>query len=188
MKARITRRALPVVLTVSALGVAALGVAAPTASAASLTPASHDFGSRTVGTTSASQPFTLTAICTTEFLGLCIAPDSVVPAPVSTSGDFAQTNNCQPLLFSFVYLVPDSCTINVTFTPTTSGLRTGTLTAGGFIRSLSGTGVAVTQPTTPTTTPSPTFNLQAAIKKCKKKYPKGPKRKKCIKKAKARAG
>jgi hypothetical protein len=32
-----------------------------------------------------------------------------------------------------------------------------------------------------------TFNLKAAIKKCKKKFPKGPKRKKCIKKARAKA-
>jgi hypothetical protein len=31
------------------------------------------------------------------------------------------------------------------------------------------------------------FNLKAAIKKCKKKFPKGPKRKKCIKKAKQKA-
>jgi hypothetical protein len=39
---------------------------------------------------------------------------------------------------------------------------------------------------TPTTATA--FNLKAAIKKCKKKFPKGPKRKKCIKKAKRRAG
>jgi ketosteroid isomerase-like protein len=32
------------------------------------------------------------------------------------------------------------------------------------------------------------YDLQAAMKRCKKKFPKGPKRKKCIKKAKARAG
>jgi ELWxxDGT repeat protein len=35
--------------------------------------------------------------------------------------------------------------------------------------------------------PAPTFNLKAAIKKCKKKFPKGPKRKRCIRKAKAKA-
>jgi len=35
--------------------------------------------------------------------------------------------------------------------------------------------------------PAPTFNLAAAIKKCKKKFPKGKKRKKCIKRARARA-
>jgi trypsin len=35
--------------------------------------------------------------------------------------------------------------------------------------------------------PPPSFNLAAAIKKCKKKFPKGKKRKKCIKKARAKA-
>jgi hypothetical protein len=43
-------------------------------------------------------------------------------------------------------------------------------------------------PVTPTTTqPAPTGQLAAAIKKCKKKFPKGKKRKKCIKRAKQRA-
>jgi hypothetical protein len=40
-------------------------------------------------------------------------------------------------------------------------------------------------PASPATVPG--FNLAAAIKKCKKKFPKGPKRKRCIKKAKAKA-
>jgi hypothetical protein len=40
----------------------------------------------------------------------------------------------------------------------------------------------------PITGPSPpSFNLAAAIKKCKKKFPKGKKRKKCIKRGKKRA-
>ena len=43
-------------------------------------------------------------------------------------------------------------------------------------------------PTPAPTTLAPTFNLKAAIRKCKKKFAKGPKRKKCIKKAKAKAG
>jgi Right handed beta helix region len=42
-------------------------------------------------------------------------------------------------------------------------------------------------PAAPTPTPTATFNLNAAIKKCKKKFRKGPKRAKCIKKAKHRA-
>ena len=46
----------------------------------------------------------------------------------------------------------------------------------------------VTPPPPPLATPSTaTFNLAAAIKRCRKKFPKGPKRKKCIKKAKRRA-
>jgi hypothetical protein len=43
-----------------------------------------------------------------------------------------------------------------------------------------------TFPTSGSTAPS--FDLQAAIKKCKKRFPKGPKRKKCIRKAKQKAG
>jgi hypothetical protein len=39
-------------------------------------------------------------------------------------------------------------------------------------------------PTTPTPTSTATGRRAAAIKKCKKKFPKGPKRKKCIRKAK----
>jgi ELWxxDGT repeat protein len=45
---------------------------------------------------------------------------------------------------------------------------------------------ATTQTPAPTTV-APTFNLKAAIAHCKKKFPKGPKRKKCIRKAKAKA-
>lgn len=40
---------------------------------------------------------------------------------------------------------------------------------------------------TPVTVPKPAFNLKAAIAKCKKKFRKGKKRKRCIKKARARA-
>ena len=165
------------------LAIAMLGVAAPTAGAEFLTPANHDFGSRTVGTTSAPQAFTLGAECQTEVPpGVCFFGEFVVPA-VSTTGDFAQTNSCPSMSFLFGDIPPVTCTINVTFTPTAAGPRAGTLSAGGLSRPLSGTGLAP-----PTPTPTPTFNLQAAIKKCKKNFPKGPKRKKCIKKAKARAG
>jgi hypothetical protein len=49
-------------------------------------------------------------------------------------------------------------------------------------------GVAAPAGTSPIAGLPPSFNLKAAIKKCKKKFPKGPKRKKCIKRAKRRAG
>jgi predicted outer membrane repeat protein len=42
-------------------------------------------------------------------------------------------------------------------------------------------------PPGPAPLPGPTFNLKKAIKKCKKKFPKGPKRKRCIRKAKRKA-
>jgi len=167
----------------TAIVAAALGVAAPTASALSLTPDSHDFGIQTVGTMSSPQPFTLTVRCVTAdplVPDLCLVPDVVTPAASIAGGDFAQTNDCPPTLISTLLFLPVSCTMNVTFTPTASGPRAGTLTAGGFAAALSGTGVAPAAQ-------SPTFDLAAAIKRCKKKLPKGPKRKRCIKRAKARA-
>jgi hypothetical protein len=42
---------------------------------------------------------------------------------ITISGDFAQTNNCTGSIAP-----SSSCTISVTFTPTTTGMRTGTLT------------------------------------------------------------
>lgn len=45
---------------------------------------------------------------------------------ISITGDFAQTNNCPAVLPP-----SDSCVLNVTFTPTTTGLRTGILTMTG---------------------------------------------------------
>jgi hypothetical protein len=157
-----------------ALVVGVLGIAAPTAGAASLTPDLHDFGALPVGTTGAPYTFILSASCTVQATAdpaLCGGSQRFTPA-ISITGDFAQTNNC-PLTLSPV----EACTINVTFTPTAVGFRTGTLTAAsGVASSLTGTGAATG------------VSLKAAIKKCKKKFPKGPKRRKCIKKAKARAG
>jgi hypothetical protein len=49
-------------------------------------------------------------------------------------------------------------------------------------------GTLPTPTPTPTPTPVPSFNLKKAIKHCKKKFPKGPKRKRCIKRAKRKAG
>jgi hypothetical protein len=182
MKAGSLHKALPAVLVV-----AVLGIAAPTAGATSfLYPTGHDFGEQPPGATSESSPFTLTVFCSVQdpgIPGLCAPPAEFLTPAVSTTGDFAQTNNCPTTLFAVNFGVPASCTINVTFTPSAAGPRVGTLTAGGYSSSLSGTGAA-----TPLTTEASTFNLKAAIKKCKKKFPKGQKRKRCIKKAKALAG
>jgi hypothetical protein len=43
-------------------------------------------------------------------------------------------------------------------------------------------------PTPAAPAPLPTFNLKAPIRRCKKKFPKGPKRKRCIRRAMRRAG
>jgi parallel beta-helix repeat protein len=104
---------------------------------ASVSPTSLTFANQTVGTTSASQPVTLR---NTGGAPLAINV-------ITTSGDFAQTNNCQNPLPA-----GQSCTINVTFTPVVAGSRSGNLTiftnAAGSPHNvtLSGTGVAPASP------------------------------------------
>ncbi len=82
---------------------------------ASLSTTSLAFVNQLVGTTSAPQPVTLTNSGS--------APLTI--ASIATSGDFAQTNNC-PTGSSLA--AGANCTINVTFTPTAAGNRTGTIT------------------------------------------------------------
>ena len=65
---------------------------------------------------------------------------------MNVSGDFAQTNNCDTTLAAGA-----SCTVNVTFTPTVTGVRTGTVSFSDNapqspqVVSLSGTGVTAAQ-------------------------------------------
>ena len=100
---------------------------------ASLSTSSLSFGSTTVGSTSAAQNVTLSNTGSST-----LSISSVV-----VSGDFAQTNNCGTSLASGA-----SCAIALTFKPTASGTRTGTLTVtdnasnGPQTASLSGTGAA----------------------------------------------
>ena len=85
-----------------------------TASTVTLSPSSLTFASQAVGTTSAAQALTLT-----NSTGSALAISSIAITGTN-SGDFAQTNGCGASL-----AVGASCTINVTFTPTTPGSRTG---------------------------------------------------------------
>src|SRR5256884_401020 len=87
--------------------------AAPTTTA-SLSPTSLTFASQTVGTTSAAQTVTLSNTGTA----------TLAISTILASGDFAQTNNCGGSL-----AVGGNCAINVTFSPTASGTRTGSLRA-----------------------------------------------------------
>jgi len=104
---------------------------------ATLSPTSLSFGNQTVGTTSASQAVTLTDSGTQPLLITAI----------SASGDFSQTNACGAAV-----LPAASCTINVTFSPTATGPRTGTLSvtdnAGDSPQTaaLEGTGTAPPNP------------------------------------------
>jgi hypothetical protein len=81
-----------------------------------LTPANLDFGSQTVGTTSAEQTATLTNTGTSS-----LQVDSFIAA-----GDFAMTSpDCATLP---VTLAPGQvCTLELNFTPTAAGIRTGLL-------------------------------------------------------------
>lgn len=77
-----------------------------------LTSVSLAFGTQQVGVKSAPLVVTLT---NNQSVALNVSS-------ISASGDFSQTNTCQPSVAAH-----GSCTVNVFFTPSTSGTRTGTL-------------------------------------------------------------
>ena len=102
---------------------------------ANVSPTSLTFGGQTVGTTSAAQTVTLS---NTGGAALTISS-------IAASGDFAESNSCGSSLAA-----GGNCTISVTFTPTASGTRTGSLSvtdnASGSPQtvSLTGTGSSST--------------------------------------------
>jgi hypothetical protein len=96
-----------------------------------ISPNALGFGSVATGSSSAAQAVTITNS------GTAAAPVTTI----STSGDFSQTNNCGSSIAAGT-----SCAVNVVFTPSTTGTRSGNLTAtvSGITTTvaLSGTGVA----------------------------------------------
>ncbi len=98
-----------------------------------LNPASLAFGSHAVGQTTSAQVVTATNTGN--------AP--LTFSSISTTGDYAQTNTCTGAIAG-----GNSCTISVTFTPTTTGSRPGTLSVTSNASpspqtvDLTGTGVA----------------------------------------------
>jgi hypothetical protein len=114
-------------------------------------PASLTFGTQMLNTASAAQVVTVTNA----------SASAVTVSSVVAAGDFAQTNNC-----SAVAPNGGSCNISVTFTPTTTGIRTGTVTitdnAQGSpqIVSLTGTGSATAAPIATLSPTSLTFTAQ----------------------------
>jgi hypothetical protein len=115
--------------TLTGVGEAASGPAV------TLVPTSLVFATQLVGTTSPAQTVTLT---NTGSALLSITS-------IATTGDFKQTNNCGTSVAAGA-----SCTISVTFTPTTINTRTGTVAvtdnapASPQTVSLTGTGTYVT--------------------------------------------
>jgi hypothetical protein len=91
----------------------ALSGVGTTAPAATLQPTSLRFADQPLGSTSAPKSVTLT---NTGGAPLTISS-------ITTSGNYAQTNNCVSPLAAGAY-----CTINVTFTPQVAGGQSGTLT------------------------------------------------------------
>lgn len=107
--------------------------------AVTLTPTSSNFGSEQVGSTTAPQSFTLTNSETT----------AVTISSVATSlSDFISSTNCP--LSPNTLAANSSCDVMVSFDPTTSGTRSGTLTVSSnaagspAIASLTGTGTVST--------------------------------------------
>src|SRR5690349_21144418 len=96
-----------------------------------LSPNTLNLGSQVVGVTSGPSTVTVTNHLTTPLTIFSI----------TTSGDFAQTNNCGSTLAP-----GHTCTVKVTFTPTAVGNRTGQLLVADDaatspqVTSLSGTG------------------------------------------------
>ena len=82
------------------------------APAVSLSATALSFAGQAVSTTSSPQTLTLTNTGT----------GSLIPLIVSVSGDFVQSNTCAGSVAAGA-----SCTINITFTPTATGTRNGTL-------------------------------------------------------------
>jgi len=90
-----------------------------------LTPSTLNFPSQSVGTPSTAQTVTLS---NSGDLPLTVGN-------IQVTGDFAQSNNCPATV-----LAGSSCAFKITFTPTASGTRSGSLILGGSALTLSGVG------------------------------------------------
>ena len=82
-----------------------------------ISPATLSFTVQSVGTTSTAQTITVTSIGD--------SPLTITPGTgVVISGEFAETDNCKGATLA----VGETCTIDVTFSPTTPGPKSGTIT------------------------------------------------------------
>ncbi len=114
--------------------IASLWTAAEDLTTSTASPVSLTFASQVYGTSSKAQTVT---VKNTGSIAL-------TPTSVAASGDFSETDNCQ----GEVVAAGASCAIQVTFTPTQTGSRSGALTiaanitGGELAVSLSGTGTA----------------------------------------------
>ncbi len=113
------------------------GTGVTSATEVTFSPGSLTFGNQTVGTVSSPQTVTITNTGTA----------TLTISTITTTGDYTQTNTCAAVLNTLN--VGQSCTASVTFVPTASGARSGTLrisdnaTGSPQSVSLTGNGVAV---------------------------------------------
>jgi hypothetical protein len=180
-----------------------LAVAAPAASASdNWDRPSQDFGNQNVGSTSDPLQFVLVATCdafenTPPFF--CLSPPNGVHSygAITTTGPFAidpATDACNArggvLLTQTIGQPSDVCTLQVSFQPTSGGVKNGSLStttspSGAPLSvALTGIGVATGKKKAPGTTTTPG---QTTPKKCKKKGKKrsaSAAKKKCKKKKK----
>jgi hypothetical protein len=172
------RVSLPRTIRMLALSGAAIALLAlpAQAGAAYTTPTGVDFGSLPVGATSAPHTVTLTTDCSNLFVvppPICLSGSTTDLVNVSpgTTGDFAVSTTCPAGLAPLFDGTSQSCPLDVTFTPTVGGTRTGILDTGttgiggltpGPTVALTGTGVA-----TPTSVGGAGTTPKA--KKCKRK-------------------
>jgi len=117
---------------------------------AGVSPASLTFGSQSVGTTSGSQPLTLS---NTGAAALAITS-------IAASANFGQTNNCGGSVAA-----SGSCTINVTFSPTATGSLRATLTITDNSNGVKGSTqtVGLTGTGTPSTPQEQISSLQTTV-------------------------
>jgi len=107
-----------------------------------ISPSPVTFGGQAIGSASAPLPITVTSN----------GSAALTISRISVTGDFAETDNCT----GQTLVVGSTCTVNVTFTPTTAGTRSGTLTISDNtitspqVVTLTGTGTAPTVSVTPT--------------------------------------
>ena len=117
---------------------------------AGVSPASLTFGNQSLGTTSGSKPLTLS---NTGAAVLTITS-------IATSANFGETDNCGGSVAA-----GGSCTINVTFFPTTTGTLTGTLTITDNNNGVTGSTqtVGLTGAGVPSTPQAQVSNLQNTV-------------------------
>jgi len=121
--------------------------AAAPASAIAIFPGALTFGSQTVSTTAPAQ---LVKVSNTGADPLTLT--------VSVNGDFSQVSTCGSTLAS-----AETCTVAVTFTPTTTGTRSGSLSfldnAPGSPHTVTLTGTGAAPPASGSGTPAGTYTV-----------------------------